>query len=171
VNWPVPAELRVDRLLETLTSARVDFVVVGGIAASLLGSAHDTFDLDICPATDAANLDSLGRVLLGLDARLRGVDEDVPFVPDGQALGRVEMLTLDTALGPLDVLIRPGGSPPYTRLRERAERKNLGSFSVLVASIDDLIAMKTLAGRSKDLVTVEELQAIKRLRKRLGVTD
>lgn len=162
------SELRVDRLLEALTSRGVDFVVVGGIAAALLGSARDTFDLDICPATDPENLDSLGEVLTALGARLRGIDEDVPFVADGKTLGRVEILTLDTELGPLDVLVRPGGSPPYSQLRRRAERKNLGSSSVLVASPDHLIAMKSLAGRPKDLIVVEELQAIKRLRKRLG---
>jgi hypothetical protein len=164
-------ELRVDRLLEALTARGVDFVVVGGIAATLLGSARDTFDLDICPATDPGNLNSLGKVLVDIGARLRGVDEDVPFVPDGTILGRVEILTLETELGPLDVLIRPGGSPPYSQLRRRAERKDLGAFSVLVASVDDLIAIKSLAGRPKDQVVVEELEAIKRLRKRLRAVD
>ena len=164
-------ELRVDRLLGALTARGVDFVVVGGIAAALLGSARDTFDLDICPGTDPENLDSLGKVLTDLGARLRGVDVEVPFVADGKTLGRVEILPLDTRLGPLDVLVRPGGSPPYAQLRRRAERKDLGSFSVLVASIDDLIAMKSLAGRPKDEVVVEELEAIKRLRKRLVIGD
>ena len=168
---PVASELRVDRLLEALTTRGVDFVVVGGIAATLLGSARDTFDLDICPATDPGNLDSLGEVLVDIGARLRGVDEDVPFVADGATLGSIKILTLDTALGALDVLVRPGGSPPYPELRRRAERKNLGSISVLVASIDDLIAMKSLPGRAKDRIVVEELEAIKRLRPRLKISE
>jgi hypothetical protein len=40
-----------------------------------------------------------------------------------------------------------------------------------VASIEDLIAMKEASGRRKDLVVVEELEAIKRLRRRLGIRD
>jgi hypothetical protein len=97
------------------------------------------------------------------------VDGPVPFVPDGDSLGRIQLLTLDTSLGPLDVMIRPDSAPRYERLRRRAERTDLGSFSVLVASIDDLIAMKRSAGTTKDLVAVEELEAIRRLRRRFGV--
>jgi hypothetical protein len=89
----------------------------------------------------------------------------MPFVPDGQTLRRVEMLTMDTPAGELDVLARPAGSRGYETLRRNAERFDLGGFSVLVASIDDLIAMKLAAARHKDLATVEELEAIKRLGK------
>jgi hypothetical protein len=165
------AEFRVDRLLGTLTAHGVDFVVVGGIAATLLGSARDTFDVDIRPATDAANLTSLAKALTELNARLRGVEESLPFVADAQTFRKVDLLTLETDAGPLDVLFRPGGSPPYAQLRRRAERKDLGSFAVLVASPDDLIAMKAGAGRPKDLVVVEELEAIKRLRQRLAIEE
>jgi hypothetical protein len=161
-------DLDPEPILERLTARGVDYVVVGGIAAILLGSARNTFDLDVCPSTDVENLDALGSVLIDLGARLRGVEEDVPFVSDGRALAKVEILTLDTEKGRLDVLVRPDGSPPYARLRRHAERIDLGSFSVLVASIDDLLEMKRAAGRPKDLVDVEELEAIKRLRRRLG---
>jgi hypothetical protein len=165
------AEFRVDRLLGTLTAHGVDFVVVGGIAATLLGSARDTFDVDICPATDAPNLKSLGRALTDLNAQLRGVEEALPFVPDEHLLRKVDLLTLETDAGPLDILFRPGGSPPFAQLRRRAERKDLGSFAVLVACPDDLIAMKAGARRPKDLVVVEELEAIKRLRQRLAIEE
>jgi predicted nucleotidyltransferase len=164
-------EFRVDHILGTLTAHGVDFVVVGGIAATLLGSARDTFDVDICPATDAANLKTLGKALVDLDARLRGVEESVPFVPDDRTLQKVELLTLETHAGPLDVLLRPKDGPPYEQLRRRAERKDLGSFAVLVASPDDLIAMKATAGRAKDLIVIEELEAIMRLRDRLGISE
>jgi predicted nucleotidyltransferase len=163
VTGPQRTELDVARILRALTERGVDFVVIGGIAAVLHGSARNTFDLDLCFAIDAANLEALGDVLVGLNARLRGVD-DVPFVPDAATLRRIEVLPLSTDAGDLDVLARPSGAPAFDVLRRRADRFDVGGFAVLVASVDDLIAMKTAAGRPRDHETVAELEAIKRLR-------
>lgn len=153
-------------ILRELTRAGVDFVVIGGIALVLHGSARATFDLDITYATDAGNLEALGGVLVALEARLRGVDDDVPFVPDAATLRNVELLTLRTVAGDLDVLARPAGAPAYDVLRRRAERLDVGGFAILVASTADLISMKNAAGRGKDLIDLAELQAIERLRRR-----
>jgi predicted nucleotidyltransferase len=153
-------------ILRRLVERGVDFVVVGGIAAVLHGSARSTFDLDICFATDDVNLAALADVLVALGARLKGIEGDVPFVPDRRTLRLVELLTLVTSSGELDVLSRPPGAPPYQELRRRADRYDLGGFNVSVASVDDLIAMKGAVGRPKDLLDIEELEAIKRLRRR-----
>jgi len=164
VSHAEPAALDVRRILRALVARGVDFVVIGGIAAVLHGSARTTFDLDLAFSQDAANREALARVLLDLNARLRGVSEDVPFTPDARALHEIEVLTLATDAGDLDVLARPAGAPPYARLRARADRYDLGGFAVLVAGLPDLIAMKRAAGRPKDLADVEELETILRLR-------
>jgi hypothetical protein len=165
----MPAEFRPRGLLEHLTRHGVDFVVVGGIAAALHGSERNTFDLDVCPRQDAANLDALGTALVEVDARLRGIDEDVPFVADGRSLAGIEILTLSTTLGPLDVLVRPHESPPYAALRRRATRMDVGvPGPVLIASIDDLIAMKRETDRPKDRDDIERLEALARLSRRLA---
>jgi hypothetical protein len=152
------------RLLRAFVDARVDFVVIGGVAAILHGSARNTFDLDICFAGDAGNLEALGATLVALGARLRGVRDPVPFVPDAAALKRADVLTLATTAGDLDVLRAPSGAPRYDVLRGHADRYDVGGFEVRVASVEDLVAMKTAAGRPKDLGDVEELEAILRLR-------
>jgi predicted nucleotidyltransferase len=158
--WP---EFEPTALLRTLAEHRVDFVVIGGIAAIAHGSARLTQDLDITYATGASNLRVLGAALIGLKARLRGVDEDVPFVPDEPTLRRTSLLTLATSEGPLDLLAQPPGAPPYEDLRREAQQIAIGDATVLVASIDDLVAMKVQAGRAKDLADIEELDAIRRL--------
>jgi hypothetical protein len=163
-EWP---RFRPGALLARLVEGGVDFVVVGGLAAVLHGSAAITRDLDITYAPDAENLERLGQVLVALGARLRGVTDDVPFVPDGRTLRHTRVLTLATPDGSLDLLAQPDGSPAYTVLRERARRDRLDGIDVFVASLEDLIAMKKAAGRPKDLVAVEELEAIQRLRREL----
>jgi hypothetical protein len=164
-EWP---ELDAEGMLRRLTEAGVDFVVIGGIAMLLHGSARLTRDLDIVFAPDDGNLEALGGVLVGLKAQLREITDDVPFVPDSQTLRDVQLLTLDTAAGWLDVHHDVDGAPRYDVLRRHAERMELGGFSVLVASPDDMIAMKLAAGRPVDLIDVDELQAIKRLRRRIS---
>ena len=159
-EWP---EFHLRALLQRLTDADVDFVVVGGIAAVAHGSAAITRDLDITYASGQENLDRLGGVLVGLDARLRGVTDDVPFVPDGRTLRHTRILTLDTPEGRLDLLAEPDGGPGYAPLRDRATIVDFEGIRVPVASLEDLIAMKKAAGRPKDLVAVEELEAIQRI--------
>jgi predicted nucleotidyltransferase len=162
-EWP---ELDVRRILRRLVAAGVDFVVIGGVAVLLHGYPRFTRDLDIVFAYDSANLDLLGRCLIDLNARLRGVDEQFPFVPDGRTLHGVELLTLTTEAGWLDVHRLPQGVANYERLRRNAERVDLDGFSALVASPDDLIAMKRAAGRPQDQTDIAALEAIKRLRSR-----
>ncbi len=157
------AEFRPDTILARLGDRAVDYVVVGGIAAQAHGSAQFTGDLDICYSTDTENLERLGKALGDLDARLRGVAENVPFMPDVRTLRQTQVLTLATPFGPLDVLAAPEGSPGYEHLRDRALTVEWAGTTIKVASLEDLIAMKRAAGRPKDLLSVEELDAIQRL--------
>jgi hypothetical protein len=152
-------------LLRALVEGRVDFVVIGGIAAIAHGSPQITQDLDISYAGDDANLERLGAVLIGLDATLAGVTDDVPFVPDGHTLRHTRVLTLDTPDGRLDVLAEPDGSGGYERLRANALIATVGGVEVRIAGLDDLIAMKKAAGRPKDRIYVEELEAVRRLQR------
>jgi hypothetical protein len=163
----VPAEFRPRALLSTLVAHGIDFVVIGGIATVLHGSDRNTFDLDICPAPHRQNLETLAKALLDLNVRLRGIEEDVPFVPDGRVLASMQILTLDTSLGPLDVIGHPDGAPAYPTLRKRAVRLDIGTSAVLVASIEDLLTMKRATNRDKDRLDVEALQAIQHLKRRL----
>jgi predicted nucleotidyltransferase len=160
-NWP---EFHPGSLLRRLVAHGVDFVVVGGIAMVAHGSARITRDLDICYAPDPANLEALGRALVELDARLRGVEDDIPFVPDERTLRRTSILTLDSPDGGIDLLVSPPGSPSYEQLRSGAERVTMDGIAVLIASLDDLEAMKRASGRPKDQLDLEEIEVIRRLR-------
>jgi predicted nucleotidyltransferase len=160
-NWP---EFRPSALLRRLVAHGVDFVVVGGIAMVAHGSSRNTNDLDICYATDPANLEALAGAMTELGATLRGVGEAVPFTPDAQALRKTSILTLSSSDGDIDLLVGPAGSPSYELLRARAERVTVDGIAVLIASLDDLEAMKRVSHRPKDAIDLEEIEAIRRLR-------
>lgn len=158
------AEFRPEELLGVLVAHGVDFVVIGGLAVVFHGSPRITQDLDICYSAEPGSLEVLGSALTEMEARLFGIEEDVPFVPDARTLARTEILTLATRLGKLDLLSSPSGAPSYAELRRAAELITVGSFAVRVASPDHLIAMKRAAGRTRDLADIEELEAIIDLR-------
>lgn len=149
------------RVLQALNAAGVRYVVIGAYAGRILGSPTVTRDLDICHSREPANLDALARVLRDLRARLRGVDDDVPFMLDARSLAAGDSFTFSTDAGDLDVLATPAGTGGYDELARTAVETDLDGIHVLVADIDDLIRMKRAAGRPKDLVEVEVLGALR----------
>lgn len=153
-------------MLVRLARAGVDFVVIGGVAVVVQGSPRFTADLDISYATSSENLRRLGELLVDLSARLRGVDEDVPFVPDARTLRGAGTLALTTGDGDIDLLADPPGSPGYASLKRKATQIELGGERVLIASIDDLIAMKEATARPQDLLDVESLEIAKHRNRR-----
>jgi hypothetical protein len=154
-NWP---DFRPTALIGALVRADVDFVVIGGVAVVVQASPRFTRDLDISYATDTANLQKLGTLLVALDARLRGVEDDVPFTPDARTLRHTQILTLSTRDGDLDLLADPPGSPGYPALRRHADTVELDGNAVRIASLEDLIAMKRAAGRPQDQIDIESLE-------------
>ncbi|MGH2833138.1 MAG: nucleotidyl transferase AbiEii/AbiGii toxin family protein [Solirubrobacteraceae bacterium] len=160
--WAAYPQLRLRVLLEQLTDGGVDFVVVGGVAVIMQASPRFTKDLDICYDLARENLDRLGAVLVGLGAKLRAVDEDLPFVPDRRTLRQTQILALTTPDGGIGLLVDPDGAPGYGALRRHASEVDIEGTVVRIASIDDLIAMKTAAGRPQDLVDIESLEIARR---------
>jgi predicted nucleotidyltransferase len=159
-------ELRLLPLLQRLTDGGVDYVVIGGVAVAMQGYGRATKDLDITYATHPANLEALGAVLIAAGARLRGVPEDVPFVPDGRTLRHTQILTLDTVDGGLDLLVDPSGAPPYKTLHSRSELVDYEGLQIRIVGLEDLLSMKRAARRPQDLADVEALETARRLQRR-----
>lgn len=149
------------RLFRELNDGGVRYVVIGAFAGRLLGSPTLTRDLDICHATDPANLRALAAVLGKLNARLRGTDDDVPFQLDARSLAAGDSFTFSTAAGDLDILGTPAGTSGYDELLRTAQATDLDGLTVQVAGIDELIRMKRAAGRPKDLIELEVLGALR----------
>lgn len=166
----MPPELSDDHvaaICRVLIDHDVQFVVIGGMAARLHRTGHATVDVDICPSMDDANLGRLAAALIELGARLRvsGDPDGVPFEPHADMLRQVELMTLITEHGPLDLCFTPDGFPDgFSTLSEHATVVELASIDVPIASLEDVVASKRAAGRPKDVVALPQLEA--RLRDR-----
>jgi predicted nucleotidyltransferase len=153
-------------VVQALQQAEVDFVVIGGVALNLHGSALITSDTDVMYARDAENVGRLASALAQLDVRLRGAPADLPFHPDAKTLRAGMNFTFTSRFGDLDVLGEVAGITSYEGLRTRARLMRLGGRDVPVANVHDLIAMKRAAGRTKDLRGLDDLAAILELENR-----
>lgn len=137
-------------------------MVIGGFAASLLGSPFVTLDLDITPEQTEANLTKLSSALTDLQARIRaqGVDGGLPFGHDAQSLGAVGVWNLTTPHGHLDISFVPNGTQGYADLvRDAADVAAFG-LVVPVASLADVIRSKQAANRPKDQRVLPVLREI-----------
>lgn len=147
--------------LRVLVAHEVRFVLIGGQAARALGSSSLTNDVDVCYDRAPDNLERLAAALTEMHARLRGVDEEVPFVLDARTLRNGDSFTFETDHGALDVLATPSGTTGYTDLVAGAEPMDLGDLTVHVVALDDLIRMKRAAARPKDRIEIEVLVALR----------
>lgn len=64
------------QLLETLVGGHVEFIVIGGMAATAHGSAHVTVDLDVVYGRSAENIARLAATLEPLKPYPRGASVD-----------------------------------------------------------------------------------------------
>lgn len=150
-------------LLRVLDSHDVDHVLVEGLAAVLHGAPVTTTDADIVPDMARENLERLSAALDDLDARLRTANDPdgVPFPPHPELLASVSMLNMTTRCGDLDLTIAPAGIAGYADARLDAVEFEVEEITVVVASLDKVIASKAAADRAKDHVALPILYALR----------
>jgi hypothetical protein len=149
-------------LIERLIQHRVEFVIVGGVAATLQGAELPTTDLDVMYSRDRQNLANLATALQSLAVRLRGAEE-LNLTVDAILLRNGDAFTFATSLGDFDVMATATGAPMYDELAKRATVFPMATYQVKVASLDDLIAMKRTTGRAKDVPKLAELLELRKL--------
>ena len=153
--------IQVEPTLRLLTQNQVEFVIVGGVAISAHGSSYLTFDLDVCYARTRENLKRLTTALATCHPRPRDIPADLPFVWDDRTLRQGTNFTLSTDLGNVDLLGEVTGLGGYEQAREQSVEMKLFGMRCLVLSLDALIATKRAAGRTKDLLALPELEALR----------
>jgi len=153
-------------LLRALASARVEFIVVGGAAATTHGAARLTLDLDVVYRRTPDNLERVVASLSGLDPYLRGAPPGLPFRWDIDTLRHGLNFTLDTNAGAIDFLGEIVGDGRYESLLPDSEAISVFGVECWCLGLDRLIQVKRAAGRPKDLEAIAELEALRDERRR-----
>jgi hypothetical protein len=151
-----------EAILGALERHGVDYVLIGGLAASLHGSPHVTTDVDITPARERKNLERLAEALEEMDARIRteGEPDGLPVDRSPEMLSDASILNLTTRHGDLDLAFVPAGTRGYDDLRRRAVEIRVHKTRVVVAALADVIRSKEAAGRDKDRLALPTLRRL-----------
>jgi len=167
------ATLRPRPLLEVLVRHDVRFIILGGVAERLLGSPRITDDFDICPATDATNLERLADVLNDVHARWMppGLDEGFdPVEPWNAATFKAHTsLSLITPYGKFDIWIRPEGTRGFDELIENAVEVEVADIRTKVVHIEDSIRIKKRIADPKYESHIGLLEQLQRRRREQGL--
>ncbi|HRP07919.1 MAG TPA: hypothetical protein PLL69_05465 [Gemmatimonadales bacterium] len=151
-------------MLAGLARARVNHVVIGGVAAAVHGSAAVTIDLDICYQPEPGNVRRLATLLARWNAYPRGVEPGLPFIMDERTMRAAPVLTLVTDEGALDCLDRVAGVGEWDAVRKDSQQVAWDGLKFRVLTLEALIAAKRAANRPKDRAAVIELEAIRALK-------
>ena len=157
--------LRFFELLRVLRAHDVEFVVIGGFALGFHGVTRATKDVDMVPKPGEENLARLWLALDELEAQPQGLEDFRPqetpieWSLEGLNAGGGNWI-VHTRHGRLDVMqwVEPFDS--YDDLRTNAveiEVDEVGA-AILVAGLEDLIAMKESAARDQDRMDVTALR-------------
>jgi hypothetical protein len=147
-------------LLRLLSGAGVEFVVVGGVAASAHGSPRVTQDLDVVYRRTPENLNRIVEALTPLQPYPRGAPPGLPFRWDRRTVEFGLNFTLETSLGLVDLLGEITGGGKYEDLLPHSVSVEVFGASCLCIDLMTLIKVKRAAGRPKDFQAIAELEAI-----------
>lgn len=147
-------------LIRALADGGVECILVGGVAATIHGSARLTRDVDVVYARRPDNIARIVAALGPFEPYLRGAPRGLPFSLDAATVARGLNFTLTTTLGDIDLLGEITGGGGFDELRPHADPVHVFDRDVLCLDLPMLIRVKRAAGRPRDLEVVAELEAI-----------
>jgi hypothetical protein len=133
-------------LMEWFRSAGLRAAIIGGVAASLRGKPRLTKDVDAVVLD--ADADELLETAAAFGFSPR-IDDAVEFAR------RTRVLLLRYLPGNIDIDLSLGALPFEEEVIERSTDVDVGQLLVRIASPEDLVIMKAVAGRPRDIADIE----------------
>lgn len=147
-------------LFRLLAQHNVEYILIGGAAATAHGSARLTQDLDIVYRRTSENMARLAGCLDPHHPYLRGAPPGLPFHLDAATIQHGLNFTLTTDLGAIDLFGEIPGGGGYEDLQRDAIEITLFGVTCQCLGLKRLIEVKRAAGRPRDLEVIAELEAL-----------
>jgi predicted nucleotidyltransferase len=149
-----------ERLLPALVRAKAEFIVIGGVAATIHGSARATYDVDLLYSRNEENIQRLANSLAPHKPYLREAPPGLPFSWDAKTIRSGLNFTLTTTLGDIDLLGEVARGETYSDLLPHSF--DIDAFGVRFKCLDlpTLIRIKETADRPKDREAIAELRVL-----------
>jgi hypothetical protein len=152
-----PLDRAISAITHLLDSLGIEYAIVGGIANAVWGEPRATIDVDVTVSVEA---DDLSNTIRAITSQMRSP------VPDAEAFVRqTRVLPLDTDEGVrIDVIF---ALLPFEHdAIQRARKVAIADRTVAVVSPEDLVLMKIISDRPRDLSDAEAI-----VRRRLREMD
>ncbi len=152
-------------LIEGLSEAGIEFVIVGGLAAVIQGAPVTTMDLDIVHNQKEENIRKLLSFLKQIDAHYRRPDDKI-IEPREQDLAAKGHVLLSTDLGPLYILAFIEKGYSYQDILPNSVEIEFRGYKIRVLELETLIELKRHSKDSKDLFRLPILEETVRQKSR-----
>lgn len=156
-------------IFRAFQKGKVKYLIVGGIAANLLGALRSTADLDILMEISDKNVNKVIDILKRHKYRVRQPIDPAKLVDKKTREDWIKRKGLkavtfckEGTLREIDIIVKSPVS--FEKACKRSIMIKVGNMRLPVISIEDLIKMKKKTGREIDKLDVSELRKIKKLR-------
>lgn len=149
------------KLISRLVAADVEFVLVGGLAAAIHGSSLTTRDVDVCCRFTEGNLMRIQDAVAGLHPVHR-MRPDLPLALTPEQCASLKNLYIKTDIGVIDCLGTVLGVGDFDEVLAHSLPVEMPFGSIRILDVETLIKAKEAMGRPHDIVTVQQLRAVKR---------
>ena len=149
-----------ERVVRLFSESEIECVIVGGLAATIHGSARLTQDVDFVYARNRTNVGRLVHALKPYSPYLRGAPSGLPFDWSEATIERGLNFTLTTVLGDIDLLGEITGGGDYHALLPHSVDVEIFGCRCRCLDLPGLIRAKRAAGRPKDMEALAELEAL-----------
>jgi predicted nucleotidyltransferase len=157
------------KTFKELEKAKINYLIVGGVAVNLYGYTRFTGDVDILLALNPSNLSKMDKLMHNLDyveripVNIKELGNKIKLNEFIKKKGLKAYTYISNSQPQLDIDVIVEQSIDFKDYDKGKTIIKVWNMELPVVSIDDLIKMKKSAKRDKDMLDIEALLKLKEL--------